>query len=99
MSKLMRSMMPMLGAAVLLSACGSLGWGQKSKGETHTLTGGAEAAPTSESTPQPARPRGDTSGKTTDATSGGASGGATGGDATTGGAEAAPTDQATPSRP
>ena len=40
-----------------LTACSSSGWGQRGSqksGDTHTLTGGAEASPTSESTPQPA---------------------------------------------
>lgn len=45
-------------ASVLaLGACSSSGWGQRGSqqsGSTHTMTGGAEAAPTSEATPKPA---------------------------------------------
>ncbi len=40
-----------------LGACSSSGWGQRGSqqsGSMHTLTGGAEAAPTSEATPKPA---------------------------------------------
>jgi hypothetical protein len=83
MNRLNRSTLPLLCAALLLGGCSAMGWGQKSSGSTHTMTGGAEAAPTAESTPQPARPRGDTQRS---------SGGMTGqGDAATGGAEGAPT--------
>ena len=110
MSKLTKRIVPMLGMAALLGACSSTGWGQKSSGGTHTLTGGAEAAPTTEATPQPARTRGDTGAGTQGGTSGGTSGGTQGGmqggsqggsssgggDMTTGGAEAMPTPQATP---
>jgi len=83
MNMLNRPTLPLLCAALLLGGCSSMGWGQKSSGSTHTMTGGAEAAPTSESTPQPAKPRGDTQ-----RSSGGMSGH---GDAATGGAEGAPT--------
>ncbi len=47
--------------ALSLAACTSSGWGQRGSqqtGDTHTLTGGAEAAPTSEATPKPAGPTG-----------------------------------------
>ncbi len=112
MSELMKSM-TVMSCAALLAACGAIGGGQKSEGGTHTLTGGAEAAPTSEATPQPARPRGDTQRGMTGTTPGGETGGAagastgatpgssgaTGGDATTGGAEAAPTTEGTPPAP
>ena len=42
-----------------MAACGSSGWGQRGSqqsGSTHTLTGGAEAGPTAETTPRPAGP-------------------------------------------
>ncbi len=103
MSELKKKITLLLGAAALLGGCGATGWGQKSSGGTHTLTGGAEAAPTSEATPQPARPRGDTGtgtgtqGGTRGGTSGGMQGGTpAGGDTTTGGAEAMPTTEGTP---
>jgi hypothetical protein len=49
-------------SVVAVTACSSAGWGQRGSqqsggqpsGSTHTLTGGAEAAPTSEATPRPA---------------------------------------------
>lgn len=101
MSKLMKMIVPLLGTVALLSACGTTGWGQKSSGSTHGLTGGAEAAPTSEATPPPARPRGESQSGMPGASpqSSGASGqsGPSGspsgssGDATTGGAEGAQT--------
>ncbi len=95
MNTLIRSTMPLLCAATLLAACSSMGWGQKSSGSTHTMTGGAEAAPTSEATPKPAKPRGDmqpgtgdpsggTSGGTSGTSSGSHSGGASGTGTTSG---------------
>ena len=78
-----------------LAACSSSGWGQRgsqqsgdqSSGSTHTLTGGAEAAPTSEATPRPA---GSSSmsretGVPSDQPSGGTSGGGSGTGASEGG--------------
>lgn len=72
-----------------VAACSSSGWGQRGSqqsGSTHTLTGGAEAAPTSESTPKPA---GGSAGETSGGMSGGAGGtsgtGGTGGTGATGG--------------
>lgn len=70
-------------ALFALTACSSSGWGQRGSqqsGDTHTLTGGAEASPTSESTPQPAGTSGGTSsagrsGSTTGSETGGQSGG------------------------
>ncbi len=62
-----------------LGACSSSGWGQRGSqqsGSTHTLTGGAEAAPTSEATPKPADTS--SSGKESGMPSGGAGGGASG---------------------
>ncbi len=101
MKEQMKTMAPLLCAALMLSACGSTGGGQKSEGSTHTLTGGAEAAPTSEATPQPAQPRGTMGGGASGITGGSAPGssGAMGGDATTGGAEAAPTTEGTSPKP
>lgn len=95
MNTLIKSTMPLLCAATLLAACSSMGWGQKSSGSTHTMTGGAEAAPTSEATPKPAKPRGDlqpgagdssggTSGSTSGSTSGTSSGSHSGGASGTG---------------
>ncbi len=66
-----------------LGACSSSGWGQRGSqqsGGTHTLTGGAEAAPTSEATPKPAGP----SSSTGQDAGGGMSGGTTGGSSTGG---------------
>ncbi len=103
MSQLMKTIMPLLCAATVLSACGATGWGQKSSGSTHGLTGGAEAAPTAEATPQPARPRGDIQRESQGGPQGGSRGtgspagqtspssGSSSGDTTTGGAEGAPT--------
>lgn len=93
-------------AAIVLPACSSTGWGQKSEGgSTHTMTGGAEAAPTSEATPQPARTRGQSDTGTQGGTQGGmpsdSQGGTSSGtssstgDMSTGGAEAAPTVEGT----
>ncbi len=83
MNEQMKRIVPLLCMAALLGACGATGGGQKSAGGTHTLTGGAEAAPTSEATPQPARPRGDTGagsrGGMPGAPPGGAQGGTQGG--------------------
>lgn len=81
-----------------LGACSSSGWGQRGSqqsGSTHTLTGGAEAAPTSEATPKPAGTsstgqesgmpaggtgmQGNTSGTTSGGNAGSTSGGSTGG--------------------
>lgn len=103
----MTAMTPLLCATILLTGCGAMGWGDKSSGSTHTMTGGAEAAPTAEATPQPARPRGNPQHMPPASpqrdippgSSGGASGSGTTerGNATTGGAEAVPTDQGTPS--
>ncbi len=99
MNELMTRIAPSLCAAALLGACAT-GSGQKSTGGTHTLTGGAEAAPTSEATPQPARTRGDPgtgtqggAGRTQGGMQGRSQGG---GDTTTGGAEAMPTREGTP---
>ena len=58
-------MLAIASASILtMAACSSSGWGQRGSqqsggqqsGGTHTLTGGAEARPTSESTPRPAGP-------------------------------------------
>ncbi len=71
-----------------MAACTSSGWGQRGSqqsGSTHTLTGGAEAAPTSEATPKPAGPSGSgtqqgaPAGSSDGGTQGGHSGGASGG--------------------
>lgn len=69
-------------ALFVLAACSSSGWGQRGSqqsGDTHTLTGGSEAAPTSESTPQPAVTSGGTSEGTSQGTSEGPSAGTAGG--------------------
>ncbi len=81
-------------SAMTITACGSSGWGMRGQqqsggtqtpgsaqqsGGTHTLTGGAEAAPTSEATPKPAGPKG-SAGST-----GAGSTGDTGSDGSTGG--------------
>ncbi len=61
-----------LAALFAFTACSSSGWGQRGSqqsGDTHTLTGGAEAAPTSESTPQPAGTSSGTSAGTSAGTS------------------------------
>ncbi len=88
-----------------MTACSSSGWGQRgsqqsggqASGSTHTLTGGAEAGPTSETTPRPAGPASNqqesgtpsggagTQGGTSSGTSGGTSSGTSGGGATEGG--------------
>ncbi len=45
---------------IALAACGQMGWNKEGSqgGSTHTMTGGAEAAPTDQATPQPAGPAG-----------------------------------------
>ncbi len=63
-----------------MAACTSSGWGQRGSqqsGSTHTLTGGAEAAPTSEATPKPAGPS--ASGTQQGAPAGSSNGGTQGG--------------------
>ncbi len=93
-----------------LGACSSSGWGQRGSqqsGSTHTMTGGAEAAPTSEATPKPAGPSssgqesGMPSGDSSSGTSGGTSGGTggTGGTSGTGGAEGGGSMGSQPAQP
>ncbi len=87
-------MIAVASASVLtMAACTSSGWGQRGSqqsGSTHTLTGGAEAAPTSEATPKPAGPSGSgtqqgaPAGSSGGGNHGGHSGGSSGGGSTGG---------------
>lgn len=51
---------------IALAACSQLGWNKEGSqgGSTHTMTGGAEAAPTDQATPKPAGPAGSSQGGT-----------------------------------
>lgn len=98
MKTLMKATVIALAAASVLPACSSMGWGQKSGGggSTHTMTGGAEAAPTDQATPQPAGPAGASQSGVGTQSGTSTQGGGAATQGMTGGAEAAPTDQATP---